>query len=123
MKASHGFTIKDSEERAVPMSQQIHEALYPHRKSEGYLFKSSPHSAGRHRYRYEPKKSLLASLKDAGLIVKNPFQRLRMTFGSIHVQKGKSIYIVGKWLGHSSVSVTEKHYTAIQAYDSDIDSF
>jgi len=88
VKASHGPTIKDSEECAIPMNRLIHEALLPHRRPEGYLFEAKRHSAGFHRYRYEPKKSLAASLEDAGLTTKNPYQRLRMTFGSIHVQRG-----------------------------------
>jgi integrase len=123
IKAFGGFTIKDSEERVVPMSRQIYDALSATRKTSGYVFKPDKPSVGHARYRYDPKKALLSSLKDAGLTTKNPFQRLRMTFGSIHVQRGKNIFTVSKWLGHSSVQVTERHYIGIQAYDSDIDSF
>ena len=28
-----------------------------------------------------------------------------------------------KWMAHSSVAVTERHYAGLQAYDADIDSF
>ena len=35
---------------------------------------------------------------------------LRKTCGSLLVQNGVDIYRVSKWLGHSSVSVTEQHY-------------
>ncbi len=77
------------------------------------------------RYRFDPKKSLDAALKDAGLSLSDPFQRLRRSFGSVHVIRGKSICHVSKWLGHSSVTVTEKHYVHLgaKAYDSDIDAF
>ena len=35
---------------------------------------------------------------------------LRKTCGSLLIQNGVDIYRVSKWLGHSSVAVTEKHY-------------
>ena len=38
---------------------------------------------------------------------------LRSTFGSTLINKGVDIYTVSKLLGHSSVSVTEKHYLAL----------
>lgn len=125
VQAFVGFTIKDHEDRTIPMSRRIYDALYPHRKPEGFLFEARPQSQGKCRYRFDPKKSLEAALKDAGLTTKDPFQRLRRSFGSIHVIKGKSIYHVSQWLGHSSVRVTEQHYTHLgaKAYDKDIDSF
>ena len=46
-----------------------------------------------------------AKIKDANI---HTFRRI---FGSLLVQKGVSIFIVSKLLGHSSVTVTEKHYT------------
>lgn len=44
-----------------------------------------------------------------GLTVKN----LRSTYGSKLVQNGAPIFTVSKLLGHSSVTVTEKHYAAL----------
>ena len=38
---------------------------------------------------------------------------LRSTFGSTLINKGVDIYTVSKFLGHSSVKVTEKHYLAL----------
>lgn len=35
---------------------------------------------------------------------------LRKTCGSLLIQKGVDIYRVSKWLGHSTVAVTERHY-------------
>lgn len=124
IQAFPGFTVKDHEDRTVPMSRRIYSALYPHRKSEGFLFKSGRRNEGRSRYRFDPKKGLDIALKEAGLTLKDPFQRLRRFFGSVHVGKGKSIYHVSKWLGHSSVQVTERHYLHLgpKAYDADIDA-
>jgi len=123
VKGFPGFVIKDSEERAIPMSRRIHEALYPQRKEEGYLFESDRPSEGKSRYRFDPKKALVGALREAGLTAQDPFQRLRHTFGSLHAQKGVSIFKVSKWMGHSSVKVTERHYAGLQAYDPEIDSF
>ena len=44
-----------------------------------------------------------------GLTVKD----LRSTYGSKLVQNGQPIFVVSKLLGHSSVTVTEKHYAAL----------
>jgi integrase len=38
---------------------------------------------------------------------------LRSTYGSKLVQNGAPIFTVSKLLGHSSVTVTEKHYAAL----------
>jgi integrase len=117
------FKLKDHEERVIPMSKLVFESLFPHRKESGFLFESNHESEGKWRYRFDPRKSLVTALKKAGLTTSDPFQRLRHTFGSLHAQKGVSIFKVSKWLGHSSVQVTERHYAGLQAYDSDIDSF
>lgn len=120
VKGDDSFHVKDHEDRIIPMSQRIREALMPHEK-EGYVFDSAEWTKGRHHYRFDPKKSLMAALQDAGLTQKAPFLRLRHTFGSLLVQKGVSIYKVSRWMGHSSVAVTERHYAGIEAYDSEID--
>jgi len=120
---SEGFEVKDHEDRMIPMSRRIYDALEPHMKPEGFLFEPAPWSKGKHHYRFDPKRGLLDALKAAGLTTKAPFQRLRHTFGSLHAQKGKSLYSIAKWMGHSSVTVTERHYAGLQSYDPDIDSF
>ena len=42
---------------------------------------------------------------------------LRKTCGANLIQNGVDIYRVSKWLGHSSVSVTEKHYVDLLKSD------
>ncbi|TFB12798.1 hypothetical protein E3V33_04265 [Candidatus Marinimicrobia bacterium MT.SAG.4] len=42
---------------------------------------------------------------------------LRKTCGAILIQNGVDIYRVSKWLGHSTVTVTEKHYVDILKSD------
>lgn len=44
---------------------------------------------------------------------------LRKTCGAILIQKGVDIYRVSKWLGHSTVTVTENHYVDLLKSDYD----
>lgn len=122
LKSYTGFDIKDHEERAIPLHPLVCARLYPHRKKKGFVFNSSRRSKGVNRYHFDPKKSLLQALKNAGLTTRRPFQRLRESFASIRAQKGVSIFKLSKWLGHSSVKTTEKHYASLQeGYDPDIE--
>ena len=41
---------------------------------------------------------------------KRTFHTLRHTYASHLLMKGFNIFLVSRWLGHSSVAVTEKHY-------------
>ena len=44
---------------------------------------------------------------------------LRKTCGALLIQNGVDIYRVSKWLGHSTVTVTEKHYVDLLRGDYD----
>ena len=48
---------------------------------------------------------------------------LRKTCGALLIQNGVDIYRVSKWLGHSTVTVTEKHYVDILKSDYEDISF
>ena len=122
MKRGHGFEIKDSEERSIPMSRRVSEVLHPLREKEGYLFTSNKPTQGKSRYRYEPTRSFQA-VRKAAEVPRANFQLLRHTFGSQHAIAGTSIYKISKWMGHSSVDVTARHYAGLQEYDEDIDRF
>lgn len=116
------FRIKTREERTIPMSRRIFDRLYPHRKPEGFVFESSRPGNGLYRYRFDPRKSLDRALKEAELPTDDPFQRLRRTFGSIHLQNGKPLLKVARWMGNSP-KVCERHYAGLLDYDEDIDTF
>ncbi len=122
VRSSHGFHIKTSQERDVPMNQRVRDALYPYRKDKGYVFVSDRPSEGRHFYRYDPRNPLRDALKKADLTQADPFQMLRRTFGSILAQKGVPLYKIARWMGHS-VAVCEKHYAGLMRYDPEIDVF
>lgn len=122
LRNDNGFDIKDSEERSVPISARVREALEPQSEAEGYLFTSSRVNEGKYRYRYDPRKSFDTMAAKAG-VPRATFQLLRHTFGSQHAIAGTSIYKISKWMGHSSVDVTARHYAGLQEYDDDIDRF
>jgi site-specific recombinase XerD len=116
-----GFTIKDHEEREIDMSSRIRGEFEPLKKKEGFVFESPRQSEGRARYRFDPKRALISALKEAELSTNKPFQRLRVTYGSILVVRGVPLKKVSRMLGHASVTTTEKHYLGLEPYDSRID--
>jgi integrase len=120
IQASDTFRIKDFEDRILPMSARIHKALNSHRMSEGYLFNSRRPTLGKSNYRYAPMTSF-RSIAETADVPRVNFLLLRHTFGSQHAIKGTSIYKIAKWMGHSSVDVTARHYAGLQDYDEDID--
>jgi integrase/recombinase XerD len=122
VKSFPGFSIKDHDERMIPMNRRIWEELYPFRQDQGYVIAPERGSKGG-RYRVDVRSALVSALVDAELAIDKPYQRLRHSFGSILAQEGVSIFKVSKWMGHSSVQVTERHYAGLQSYDPDIDSF
>ena len=62
-------------------------------------------------YRRLKKYYEIAGIKNASV------HTLRKTCGAILIQNGVDIYRVSKWLGHSTVSVTEKHYVDLLKSD------
>lgn len=123
VKRFEEFELKDHEERIIPMNRRIYDTLFPYRKNEGFLFMSAPSSNGKYRYRFDCRKSLDAALQAAGLNTDKPFQRLRETFGSLLVEKGVPIAKVSRWMGHSSIRTTERHYIGSLGYDDSINRF
>jgi site-specific recombinase XerD len=88
--------------RYVPMDQTVFEILY-RRKYEHKL--DFPFSM---TYSYTLKR--IKKYYDSAGIQNANIHTLRRTFGSLLVQQGVSIFTVSKLLGHSSVTITEKHY-------------
>ena len=121
VKAFPGFELKDKEDRTLPMHASIAAALQPHAQPEGFIFESHERNNGKSRYRYDPRSSLETALKRAGLSPEAPFHRLRDTFGSRLAQNGVEVIKISRWMGHSSVRMTEQRYIGLLSYDTDID--
>ncbi|MBN1621437.1 MAG: site-specific integrase [Endomicrobiales bacterium] len=96
---------KSGKSRHIPMSEMLHDMLkklYAERKSDkdfvfGTLYPN---------YVYQ---RFVKACKKLG--IKNMrWHDLRHTFASQLVMKGVNIFQVSRWLGHSSVTTTEKYY-------------
>jgi len=83
----------------LPLSPMLLNILQ-RRESYEYPFDFRPHKVDRIIRKYYRR----AGISDASV------HTLRKTCGSLLIQNGVDIYRVSKWLGHSSVAVTEKHY-------------
>lgn len=62
-------------------------------------------------------KKFKKAVRKSGLAEEIHFHSLRASFGSFLLQEGVPISHISKLLGHSSISVTEKHYTELQLSD------
>ncbi|MCC6696312.1 MAG: site-specific integrase [Candidatus Hydrogenedentes bacterium] len=112
------FSVKSHKGRSIPLHEAVIAALKPHDQGEGYLFNSGRQSAGKHFYRYDPKKAFAQVAKDAGVPHISPHW-LRHTFGSQLARSGVSIYLIREWMGHSDVKVTQR-YAHVQGYSEEI---
>lgn len=124
-KPQFNHTIKNHEGRNVPITEELVLKLLPYRKDFGLCF---PSPRGGVYAKGGPKKALLgvfvaAGIKDKKLKGKGEgFHTFRRTFASRLVQNGADIVRVSKWLGHSSIAVTEKHYACFKPrYHADIE--
>ena len=73
------------------------------RSSLSHPFNYSPFQVSRMIKKYYN----LANIQNASV------NTLRKTCGSLLIQNGMDIYRVSKWLGHSTIAVTERHYIDI----------
>lgn len=96
---------KGNKYRTVPMNEVVFEILNRRKNIEN---RSVPFDT-EYDYMYRRVKAgyLKAGIKNAQV------HTLRKTFGSLLVQNGVNIYTVSKLMGHTSVTVTEKHYAGL----------
>ena len=98
----HGTIIlhgKKDKYHTLPLSPMLKDILH-RRKPKKYPFDFQPYQVDKIIRKYYQR----ASVKNSSV------HTLRKTCGSLLIQNGVDIYRVSKWLGHSSVAVTEKHY-------------
>ena len=102
-----GMSTKSGRNRYVPLRpeavREIREwSVYP----DGRMFRWTDFK--------KPSKRFTQALKNLGLhetsSSKRTFHTLRHTYASHLLMNGYNIFVVSRWLGHSSVRVTEKHY-------------
>ncbi|MCH8305025.1 MAG: site-specific integrase, partial [Candidatus Marinimicrobia bacterium] len=94
-----GLIGKRGKRRTLPLNDLLIDIL-KRRQVHAHPFDLSPYQAYRSVKKYYPP----AGIENANL------HTLRKTCGSLLIERGVDIYRVSKWLGHSTVTVTERHY-------------
>ena len=104
IRNTEDFTTKSKKERMVPINNELKELLQTFRQDDCYVFSNS---VGQ---KWDPElvsKKFKKYIRQAGLAEQFTFHSLRHTFASHLVQRGVSLYIVSKLLGHSDLKTTE----------------
>lgn len=112
---SENFTTKSKRSRILPINDSLYEVLnnlQSTRKSE-YVF---PRVDGKPYRRESVSRRFKRLLQRKGFDKKFHFHNLRATYASHLVQRNVPIYSVSRFLGHSSVKVTER-YAYLQTQD------
>jgi integrase/recombinase XerD len=112
---SESFITKSRKIRFIPIANPVKEILLDHPPlhlslKSFYVFNKG--NGVPYRADYLSKKFKRA-VRSARLSEDIHFHSLRSSFGSLLLQKGVSISVISKLLGHSSISVTEKHYASL----------
>jgi len=107
------FLTKSKKNRVLPLSDPARNLLLkrnPNKEFSKYVF---------HKENGFPftvsyiSKQFKKSVRKAKVSDEVHFHTLRSSFGSYLLQKGISINAISKLLGHSSIAVTERHYTSL----------
>ena len=107
------FTPKDEEERPIPIHSKLAEVLRPLANGSGLVF----HTSNGTPYLRRNLLRVLYGLRDKASIPDLTWNILRHTYASELVQKGVSIFMVSRLLGHSTSRITERHYAALAPQD------
>jgi integrase len=111
------FTPKDSDDRTIPMTQELRAHLAERAPAPYLVHPAVEH--GRAEYRYDfrlPFTRHMAACGHPGVTA----HTMRRTFASLLVNSGVSLYKVSKWLG-DDYKIVASAYGHLVAYDSEID--
>jgi len=112
---SDNFTTKSKRVRFIPIAKPLKEILLNNPIDNLSLDKYYVFNNGigvPFRCDYISKKFKIA-VRGVKLPEEIHFHTLRSSFGSYLLQNGTPISVISKLLGHSSISVTEKHYASL----------
>lgn len=113
-------TVKNYQCRTVPISEELRDKLLPYIKPNGLCFQKP----GGGKYEHEgPRRDLRTIFRKIGIDSKERkgWHEFRHTFAFRLAQQGISLYKIMKWLGHSSMQVTQIYAHFAPAYDADIE--
>lgn len=110
VKSKPENSIKDHQERKIPLNAKLRKILKGLRPSGKWLFSTEQGNARHNNLNREIKRmGKLAGISIKGLCL----QVLRETFGSHLRKKGVDIALISQYMGHSSIDVTLRHYAHI----------
>ena len=114
IRVRESFVPKDKEGRRIPLHSRLKKILRDYQKKTGrkerLIFQTSNGTIfeGRNVVR-----QLQGAAERAGIKDGCNFYLLRHTFASWLTMRGVSLHKIAKFLGHSSVTTTERHYAAL----------
>jgi len=123
-KPKFNHTVKNYQTRVVPISEELRDKLLPFIKKDGICFPTYRGVNPGEKYVMDGPKRMLQRVLKAAEIERNTrvgYHNFRHTFASHLVQNNVPIYKVSKWLGHSSVLVTQIYAHFAPIYDEDIE--
>lgn len=123
-KEKYGHSVKNYQVRVVPVSDELRDKLLNFIKKAGPCFPIPfGKNAGGMYSEAGPKRALKTVLQRAGIKSDRRigWHEFRHTFASRLVQNNVPIYKVSKWLGHSSLEVTQIYAHFAPVYDEDIE--
>jgi integrase len=113
VRAKDGHAIKDGEDRTVPLHETVIEALAADPRTESGTsadwFYTSPRDPRRRHG--DVSDHIVRMLRAAGKPGASA-QTLRHTFASMLLSSGCPLAELQKYMGHSSIQTTERHYAA-----------
>ncbi|MFC1569123.1 tyrosine-type recombinase/integrase [bacterium] len=98
------FHTKSKRERNLPLNEAAYDVLSGLPRKSNYIFCRLD---GKKRDKHFICRSFKATLREIGLGDGFSFHSLRHTFASQLVQKGVSLYMVQKLMGHANITTTE----------------
>lgn len=107
IRAKDGWQPKSKQERLVPMHDELLEALDHPSSASGPCWPGTDENGRRGRTYM---KGAINGIGKLAEVEKLGWHLLRHTFASHLVMEGVSIFKVSRFLGHSTVRVTEDHY-------------
>lgn len=119
-KPDLGHSIKDHEDRVLPLTDAVVRELQPFAVDRDAAAFFYPSAGGAHKTAGKAwsnfTRRVIRMFADAGVCKGNPLL-LRHTFASLVLSSGCSLAELQRYMGHSSITVTERHYAAFLPSD------
>jgi len=110
---------KSGKERSVPMCTGLRDVLLRYQRRDGQVVEAAAEAVARgRRWRFN------GALAAVGRAASMPWLRphdLRRAFASAAAQSGVGAFVLQRWLGHHSVTETQRYVTVPEGYDASVE--